>query len=267
VTGSISINLVSSRAVTTTVVIAALAGAIVWISIAAWWKLPCSTTHAFIGSLIGATWAGFGVQAIAADGVIKSLAALFLSPLLGILVGYLVVKFCYFVSASASPQINHWFKRGQIVISLLVAVSAGSNDGQKLMGIVALGVMAVDKSTFAIPYWAAAFSAVAMALGIMMGSKRVAKTLGGKLYKVEPIHGFGAQAASGMVLLSAAVLGGPVSGSQVIASAIVGAGSAERVRKVRWGLFRQILNAWLLTLPLAALAGAAIYLLCLRVSL
>jgi PiT family inorganic phosphate transporter len=260
VAGTISADLVTFNAVTTPVVIAALAGAVVWMAIAAWMRLPSSTTQAFIGSLIGAAWAGFGAGAIIAGGVLKSLFTLFLSPVLGIFVGYVIVKLCYRMSASASPRINGWFKGAQVVISLLVALSFGSNEGQKLMGMVTLGVMATNHTDFSIPYWAAGFAAMAMAAGTLMGSTRVMHTLGNRLYKVQPIHGFGAQTASGIVLLSASLLGSPVSGSQVIASAIVGAGSAERMRKVRWGIFRQIFSTWLLTLPVSALVGAAIYL-------
>ncbi len=261
VTGSISVNLVRWYAVTTPVMIASLVGAVGWIGLALVLKIPCSSTQAFIGSLVGAVWAGFGAQAIIADGILRSLAALFLSPVLGIITGYIIVKVSYWTSVAATPRINNWFKGAQVPVSLLVALSFGSNDGQKLMGILALGIAATSGSEFAIPYWAAAFSAVAMGLGTLVGSQRVSRKLGRQLCSVQPIHGFGAQTASGLVLLGASLLGSPVSGSQVIASAIVGAGSAERLRHVRWGEFRQMLQAWLLTLPLSALVGAVTYLL------
>lgn len=261
VVSTVSADLVLLSAVNTPVVIASLAGAIGWVALAAKLRIPCSTTHSFIGALIGAAWAGFGVQAIVADGLVKSLLALFLSPILGIFVGFFVVKLMYRITASASPRVNRVFKAGQIFWSLLVGLSFGSNDGQKIMGILALGVMATSKSDFAVPGWAAAFAALALAAGTLMGSRRVVQTLGGRLYKIQPIHGFGAQTASGIVLLGASILGSPVSGSQVIASAIVGAGSAERVRMVRWGVFRQILGTWVLTLPMAGLVGAGLYVL------
>lgn len=267
VASSISVDLVSAAAITTPVVIAALAGAVAWVSLSAWLNLPCSATHAFVASLLGATWAAFGTQAILTGGLIKLLIALMVSPILGIAAGFVIVKLCYRASASASPRINRWYKAGQVLITLMVAVAFGSNDGQKLMGIVALGVAASTRNALVIPYWAAAFSITAMAAGLIIGSRRIANTLGGKLYKIEPIHGFGAQMSSGMVILSASILGGPVSGSQVIAASIAGAGSAERVRKVRWGVFRQILNTWALTLPASALAGALFCLVCTSLSL
>jgi inorganic phosphate transporter, PiT family len=264
VASAISADLVTSTAVTMPVVIAALAGAVTWVSLAAWLRLPSSTTHAFIGSLLGATWAGFGLHAIVADGVIKLVIALFLSPFIGIAAGYLVVKFCYRASSSATPRINNWFKAGQVALYSLVAVSFGSVEGQKIIGIVALGLAAAQGTDFVIPYWAAGFAVVAMVTGTLVSGQRIARTLGGRLYKIRPIHGFGAQTASGLVLLSASLLGGPVSGSHVIASSIVGAGSAERMRMVRWGVFRQILSAWVLTIPASAMVGALIYLISVR---
>ncbi|MCC6613913.1 MAG: inorganic phosphate transporter [Anaerolineae bacterium] len=267
VAGTIGSGLINLSAVTTPVVLAALAGAVGWIGLAAALRLPCSTTQAFIGSLLGAAWAGFGVQAIVAPGVAKTLLALFLSPLLGIAVGYVIVKACRQLGTLVPPSVNGWFKAGQVVLSSLVAISFGSNDGQKLMGIVALGMMATTRSSFAIPYWAAWFAALALAAGTFLGSRRVVNTLGSRLYNVQPIHGFGAQTASCVVMLSSSLLGSPISGSQVIASAIVGAGSAERVHKVRWGIFRQIMNAWVLTLPVSALAGVILYEILSRIAL
>lgn len=267
VAGTISADLVYLPAITSPVVIAALGGAILWISLAAWLRLPCSTTHAFIASLVGAACAGFGVQAIIGGGLLRSLAALMFSPLLGIVMGYAVVKLCYRASVSATPRINYWFQYGQVAISLLVALSFGSNEGQKIMGMVALGFTASSHHLSAAPNWAAGFSALALAAGTLIGSSRVAHTLGRRLYTVRPIHGFGAQAASGIVLVSASLFGSPVSGSQVITSAIVGAGCAERWHQVRWGIFGNIFRAWVLTLPAAALAGAAMYVICVYIGL
>jgi len=267
VAGTIGADLISLSAVTTPVIIAALAGAVGWIGLAAALRIPCSTTQAFIGSLLGAAWAGFGAQAIIAPGVIKTMLALFISPILGIVAGYLIVKACRQFGTLVPPSVNNWFKGGQVVLSSLVAIAFGSNDGQKLMGIVALGMMATTRTEFVIPVWSGAFAALAMAAGTFVGSRRVVHTLGNRLYNVQPIHGFGAQTASCVVLLSSSLLGSPISGSQVIASAIVGAGSAERVHMVRWGIFRQILNAWVLTLPVSAVAGVILYEILSRISL
>ncbi|MBC6937986.1 MAG: anion permease [Chloroflexi bacterium] len=268
VAGTMSTDLVSLSAVTIPLVIATLGGAIGWTALAAWLRLPCSMTQALIGSLLGTTWIGFGTQAIIPNGAIKALLALLLSPVLGIAAGYIMVKLFRRMGASTSPRINRWFKTGQVIISLLVALAFGSNDGQKVIGIIALGVMATSSpSEFNIPSWAAVFAAAAMAAGTLAGSKRLVRTLGSRLYNVQPIHGFGAQTASSIVLLAASLTGSPVSGSQVIASAIVGAGSAERIHKVRWGIFQQICGAWALTLPLSALTGTLLYMVISRLML
>ncbi len=265
VASTIAADIIAIRAQTSTVLVAALLGAILWVSIALWLKIPSSTTQAFVGSLIGAVWIGFGEQAVLMPGLVKTLMAIFLSPILGIVAGFWLVKVCYRLSANASPRVNIWFKRGQIVVCAFMALAYGANDGQKIMGIVALGLVTTNLiPNFAIPLWVVVFSAMTMGLGALIGSWGLIQTVGGKFYQVRPVHGFGAQVASGTILLSASLLGGPVSTSQVITSAIVGAGSAQRIQQVRWQLVQRILVAWLLTLPVAALAGAAIYVVLVR---
>lgn len=267
VANTIGAELVNQEAATGLVVISALLGAISWSVFTFWLKIPSSISQALIGGLVGAVWVGFGFQDVMLGGFYKTLIALFLSPVLGLLIGYCVVRVCYVLSASATPHINQWFRRGQVLVSLLMAVAFGANDGQKIMGVITLGLFATGfTQTFNMPTWVVAFSAAAMGLGTLMGGWRLIHTLGGKFYKIRPIHGFGAQAASGAVILSAAILGGPVSGSQVVTSAIVGAGSADRIQKVRWGVVQQILIGWILTLPFSALTSAVIYLILERLS-
>lgn len=260
VAGTVGADMVAPEAQTSNVLVAALVGAIVWVLVAVWLKIPSSTTQAFVGSLVGAVMIGFGHHAVLLPGLTKTLLALFLSPLLGIIGGYWLVKLCYTLSQQATPRVNYTFKRGQIAVCALMAVAYGANDGQKIMGIIAFGLVATGLiHTFAVPAWAVAFSAFTMGLGTLLGSWRLINTLGNSLYRVRPVHGFGAQVASGTILLSASLLGGPVSSSQVIASAIVGAGSAQRLRQVRWQTVRRVLSGWLVTLPLSALAGALTY--------
>ena len=260
VAGTIGSDIVAAEAQTSNVLIAALLGAIVWIGLALWFKVPSSTTHAFVGSLIGVVLIGFGRNAVLMPGLTKTLIGIFLSPILGIVVGYFLVKLCYRLSSSASPHINVWFKRGQVLMCTLMALAYGANDGQKIMGILAFGLVASGLMTqFAIPPWVVILSAATMGFGAFIGSWRLIHTIGGDFYRIRPVHGFGAQFASDTILLTAVALGGPVSTSQVITSAIVGAGTAERVQQVRWGAVQHVLMAWLLTLPLSALAGAAIY--------
>jgi len=260
VAGAVGTDMVAVRAQTAHVLVAALAGAIAWVIVAVWLKIPSSTTQAFVGALVGAVWIGFGRDAVLVPGLTKTLLALFLSPVLGIIGGYWLVKACYVCSASASPQVNVWFKRGQVPLCALLALAYGANDGQKIVGILVFGLVATGLiQSFAVPEWVVALSALTMLLGTLLGSWRLIHTLGNKFYHIRPVHGFGAQVASGTILLSASLLGGPVSSSQVITSAIVGAGSAERMQLVRWQAVRRILSGWLLTLPISALAGAVIY--------
>jgi PiT family inorganic phosphate transporter len=259
VASTIGAELIAVDDSTAAVVAAGLMGAILWSAATFWLKIPSSISQALIGGLFGAVWVSS--QNLMVSGLQKTLVGLFLSPILGILFGFILVRFSYSLSASATPHINLWFKRGQILVSLLMAIAFGANDGQKIMGVVTLGLVATGfLSTFDVPLWVVGFAATAIGAGTLIGGWRLIHTLGGKFYKIRPIHGFGAQLASGMVLLSAAALGGPVSGSQVVASAIVGAGSADRIQKVRWSVVRSILTGWLLTLPVSALAGALVYL-------
>ena len=253
-------DLVSAQAMTIAVVMAALIGAIVW-NILTWaLSIPSSPSHALIGGILGAVLAGYGAEAIRPEGLSKVLLALFLSPLIGILAGYAMVRLLRFLASGATPRVNRWFRRGQIVTALIMAVSQGANDAQKTMGVITLGLIAGGVLPgFTVPVWVVALSAAGMALGTLTGGWRLIRTLGGRFYRLRPIHGLGAQMASAGVVLGAALLGGPVSATHVASSAIIGAGSAERARMVRWSVFRSILVAWIFTIPLSALVSALAY--------
>jgi PiT family inorganic phosphate transporter len=182
---------------------------------------------------------------------------LFISPVLGLLVGYVVMELVLFLVRGARPGINESFKRGQILTAIALALSYGTNDGQKTMGFIALGLVAARVfARFEIPLWLVVLSAAAIALGTWTGGWRLIRTLGGKFYKIRPIHGLTIQLSSALIILGAAILGGPVSTTQVVSSAILGVGSAERLSKVRWGMLRQILITWLTTIPASALLSA-----------
>jgi PiT family inorganic phosphate transporter len=242
------------------IVPAALLGAILWSSICLWLKIPSSITQALIGGMVGAAWVAFGTRVVEMPAIATTLIALLLSPILGLLFGFVVLRLSYWLCTFASPRANHWLNRGQVLASLLLAVSFGANDGQKMMGIVTLGLMASGfLNAFSIPVWVIVFSAGAIGLGSIVGGQRVLRTLSGKFYKIRPIHGFSAQLASSAVIFSAALLGGPVSASQVITSAIVGAGSGDRVRQVRWKIVQQIVWGWVFTVPFSVIVGALIY--------
>jgi len=212
--------------------------------------------------LIGAVSVEFGLDMSQMGGLLKVILALFLSPILGLIVGYLLMKSVLFLARGASPRINWLFKRAQVLTSLALALSHGTNDAQKTMGIIAMSLVTLGYlSEFSVPWWVIALSAGAMSLGTAFGGWRIIRTLGTKFYKIRPVHGFTAQAASALIILVAASLGGPVSTTQVVSSAILGVGSARHVSRVRWNVAGNILVAWVLTIPASALLAALFCLL------
>lgn len=252
-------NTVNVHAVTTAVLLSALLSAIIW-SVMTWvWRVPSSTSHALAGGLVGATVVEAGVDALQVRGAAVMFGALLLSPLLGLALGRLCMRVILFLVRGASPRINWLFKRGQFVTALSLALGHGSNDAQKAMGVITLALLADGAiSDFGVPLWAVIASAAAMALGTSLGSRRLMRTVGAGFYRIRPVHGFAAQLASALIVLGAAWLGGPVSTTQVVNSAVIGVGSTERPSQVRWRLAAQVARAWLLTIPGTALLAALI---------
>jgi PiT family inorganic phosphate transporter len=258
---TIGSEVVDPTAITTAVIIAALSSAILWNLFTWYFGLPSSTSHALIGGMVGAVAVAAGFGTIRLEGLQKVLIALFISPVLGLVCGYLVLKLIYFLARGASPGINTFFKRSQLGTSLALALSHGTNDAQKTMGVIAMAMVTTGYvSEFQVPWWVIAMSASAIALGTAAGGWRLIETLGGKFYKIRPVHAFGSQLTSAGIILGAALLGGPVSTTQVVSSSILGAGSADRVSKVRWIVARDIVVAWVLTIPVSALMAAGLYL-------
>jgi PiT family inorganic phosphate transporter len=259
---TIGSEVVDPAAITSAVIIAALVSAVLWNLFTWYFGWPSSTSHALIGGLVGAVAVSSGVETIHVDGLLKVLVALFLSPVLGLALGYLLLKLIYFLARGATPRVNSLFKRAQWGTSLALALSHGTNDAQKTMGIIAMAMVTTGYAEqFYVPWWVIALSATAIALGTASGGWRLIETLGGKFYKIRPVHAFGSQLTSAAVIMGAALLGGPVSTTQVVSSSIMGAGSADRVSKVRWTVARDIAVAWLLTIPVSALMAAGCYLL------
>jgi PiT family inorganic phosphate transporter len=253
-------DLIRPGTLTMQAIFAALLSAILWNVITWWAGIPSSSSHALIGGIIGAVGAEAGLLAINPRGLGKVLVALFVSPIIGLVAGYLFTKLVFWLARGTSPRINWFFKRSQILTSLALALSHGTNDAQKTMGIIALALVTAGYLPhFQVPVWVIALSAGAIAIGTAFGGWRLIRTLGGRFYRIRPVHGFSAQLTSASVILGASLLGGPVSTTQVVSSAIVGAGSAERLNKVRWGVAGNIATAWLLTIPCTALMAAALY--------
>jgi PiT family inorganic phosphate transporter len=259
-------QIVQSEVLTLEVIGAALIGAIVWNLITWYLGIPGSSSHALIGGLVGAVIVGGGTGAIKFEGLYIVLIALFVVPLVGFVVGFMVTRWIYFLVRGASPRINELFKRGQWVTALIMALGQGTNDAQKTMGIIALSLVIGDVlPTFQIPLWVVAVSAAAIAIGTSLGGWRLIRTLGSKFYKIRPLHSFSTQLSSAGVILAASLLGLPVSASQVVSSAIIGVGSAERASQVRWSVAEEIIMAWLITIPASGLLAAGVYWLVIHV--
>jgi PiT family inorganic phosphate transporter len=253
-------QVVKPYASTMPVVLAALLASIVWNLITWFLGIPSSSSHALVGGLMGATMVGYGVDAVQSHGLIKIIAALLLSPPIGLLSGFALMKLVLFLARGATPRVNWFFKRAQTFTALGLALSHGANDAQKTMGIITMGLVGAGVlQQFHVPIWVIAASAGAISLGTITGGWRIIRTLGGKFYKIRPVHGFTTQITSAAVILGAALLGGPVSTTQVVSSAILGVGSAERVNKVRWGVAGSIVTAWLLTIPASGILAALAY--------
>jgi len=247
-------------AITMEVIIAALIGAILWNLITWFFGIPSSSSHALIGGIVGAVTIGAGFGAIQLRGLEKVLVALFASPIIGFLIGFAITKVIFFLARGATPRVNKFFKNSQILTATVLAFSHGTNDAQKTMGVITLGLIINGYiSKFEVPVWVIAISAGAIALGTALGGWRLIKTLGGKFYKIRPVHSFAAQISSAFVILGASLIGGPVSTTQVVSSAIIGVGSSERLSKVRWSVAGDIITAWFITIPATALVAAGIY--------
>ncbi len=253
-------EVVLPEAITVEVIIAALVGAILWNLLTWFLGIPSSSSHALVGGMIGAVGVGAGLDAIQLNGMGKILIALFASPIIGYILGYLFTKLIFFLSRNATPRINWFFKRSQIITAVALAFSHGANDAQKTMGIITMSLVTTGYlAEFIVPTWVIAASAAAIALGTAMGGWRLIRTIGGKFFKIRPIHGFSAQVTSAAVILGASLVGGPVSTTQVVSSTILGVGSAERVSMVRWGVAGEIALAWVFTIPATALVAAIVY--------
>ncbi|MBI5650350.1 MAG: inorganic phosphate transporter [Chloroflexi bacterium] len=239
------------------VTMSALIASIIWNLVTWWLGLPSSSSHALIGGLIGAAVVESGWAVVKIAGVTKVIIALAISPPIGFAAGFVAMKLILFLARGASPGINKFFKQSQVVTAVALALSHGTNDAQKTMGVITLGLVSAGVLTeFEVPLWVIVISAGAIALGTWTGGWRLIRTIGSKFFKVRPVHGFGTQITSASVILVAAILGGPVSTTQVVSSAIMGIGSAERLSKVRWGTAEHIIVAWLTTIPVSAILAA-----------
>ncbi len=253
-------DVVAPENVTIAVVLAALLSASIW-NLGTWFfGIPSSSSHALIGGIIGAVLVGSGYEAIRLQGLWVVGSALFLSPLVGFLTGLLIMRITLHFAKGATPKANNFFKVIQIPTAVSLALSHGTNDAQKTMGIITMGLVVLGfQSEFSVPWWVILASATAIGLGTVSGGWRIIHTLGNKFYRIRPIHSFSSQLASAVVIMVASLVGGPVSTTHVVSSSILGVGAAQRRSQVRWNVMVDILFAWLLTVPATVGLAALIY--------
>ena len=252
------------------VVFAALKGAIVWNLLTWWWGLPSSSSHALAGGMIGATVPSLGFGGLHASGILKIVAFIVLSPVIGMVLGSgMMILVAWLARKSTPAKVDGLFRRLQLVSAAIFSYSHGTNDAQKVMGIITVilyGTVWADRAAaahmadkFPVPFWVVLLCHAAIGLGTMFGGWRIVKTMGHSLTKLQPIGGFSAETGGGVTILALAHFGIPVSTTHTITGAIVGVGATRGTRAVRWGVAGRIIWAWILTIPAAALVAGVIF--------
>lgn len=243
------------------IIVAALVGAIFWNLLTWWYGIPSSSSHALIGGIIGAVLISVGPEALQVGGIGKIFISLVASPILALVLGYIVMKILLILFGRFSPIIlNDRFRNMQLVSAALMSFSHGSNDAQKAMGIITLTLVASGHlQTLDVPIWVKIACATAMALGTAAGGWKIIATVGSKIFKLESINGFAADLNSAITIFTATLLHLPVSTTHVVSGSIMGVGTAMRVRAVNWSTARSMVFAWFITIPLSAGVSALAY--------
>ncbi len=242
---------------------AALIAAIVWNLITWWWGLPSSSSHTLVGGLVGAALTSSGSDSVIAGGVIKIAAFIIISPLLGMLIGFIISTIVQFMARKSTPfGIDKHFRRLQLLSASAFSLGHGGNDAQKSMGIIwmAMVISGLLTKDSPIPGWVVYSCQAAIALGTLFGGWRIVKTMGQKITKLRPFEGFCAETAGALTLFGATHFGIPVSTTHTITGAIMGVGARKGLSAVKWGVTKRIFWAWILTIPVSAIIGAVMYL-------
>jgi len=262
VAGTIGKGIVDIAQVDSYVIFGTLMGACSWNLITWYFGIPSSSSHALVGGLIGSALVKTGPSALVMKGIIKTLAFIVVSPVVGMLLGLTLGVIVYNLFARSTPaKVDHLFRKGQLLSAAAYSLGHGGNDAQKTMGIISgllfsAGYLGKD---FHVPLWVVLTCHAAIALGTMSGGWRIVKTMGNKLSKLRPVDGFCAELGASIVLFGASALGVPISTTHTITGAIVGVGSLKGVRAVKWGVAGNIVWAWIITIPAAAIISAACY--------
>ncbi len=251
----------SAQMVNQHIIIAAIIGAIFW-NLLTWWKgIPSSSSHALVGGVVGAVLVSTGYEALKIEGILKIVAALICSPVIAMITGFAVMTVLLWIFGRKAPsRINPKFKKAQILTAAMMAFSHGSNDAQKAMGIITLTLVSTGYLTsLDVPVWVKLSAATAMGLGTAAGGWRIIRTMGSKIFKLEPISGFASDLNSSLIIFGATLLHLPVSTTHVVSGSIMGVGTSKRISAVHWGVAQQMLMAWILTIPCTALVSALAY--------
>jgi inorganic phosphate transporter, PiT family len=264
VAATVAKGIVNSDSITPNIVFAGLIGAIMW-NLATWYfGLPSSSSHALIGGVVGAAFAAEGASAVEGNGLLgKVVVPALLAPVIAFTVAGISILVVYRIVGRLRPgPVTSGFKLGQLMSGGLLALAHGTNDAQKTMGVITLALIAhgdISKNHFHVPSWVVVAAATTIALGTYTGGWRIIRTMGSRIIKMDAAQGFAAQGAGAAVILASSHFGYPLSTTHVINGGIMGAGAAKRLSAVRWGVAGNIAIAWVLTLPAAALGGAAIW--------
>jgi len=258
---TVGAGMIDVKVVTFAVIFGGLVGAIVWDLITLYFGLPTSSSHALIGGYAGAAVAKAGWSAVVPTGWTKTILFIFLSPLIGLLLGFSIMTLIFWIFRWVPPsRVDRWFRRLQLLSAAFFSLNHGANDAQKTMGIIAGILFAAGYiQKFDIPFWVVLAAHTSIGLGTLAGGWRIIHTMGSKITKLQPVGGFAAETGAALSILIATQAGVPVSTTHTITGAIVGVGATRRLSAVRWGIAGRIVWAWILTIPMAALMGGLMY--------
>jgi len=262
VANTIGKGVVDPKIVTPWMLLAVLVSAILWVYLCTHFGLPISVSHALVGGIIGAALAKEGQEVLIWSGITKILIFIFAAPLIGLVLGFLMMTMVCWIFCRRSPaSVDHWFRRLQLFSAALYSLGHGSNDAQKTMGIITVLLFSSGYlgDTFYVPFWVVISCHIAIALGTLAGGWKVIDTMGMKITKLQPVHGFCAETAAASSILISTLGGIPVSTTHTITGAIIGVGATTRLSAVRWGVAYNIFWAWVLTIPITALLAAVFW--------
>jgi PiT family inorganic phosphate transporter len=255
-------GIIETSVITPVMIFSTLLGAIVWSFLCTRLGIPISVSHALVGGLVGTALAKSGIQSLLMPGLLKIFLFIVIAPLLGMFLGFVIMLCVYWICRKQSPRtVDKWFRRLQLVSAALYSLGHGTNDAQKTMGIIAVLLFTTGHlgETFYVPLWVIMSCYLAIAMGTLTGGWRVIETLGMKMTKLRPVHGFSAETAAASSILFSSVLGIPVSTTHTITGSIIGVGATTKFSAIRWGLAYKIIWAWILTIPGSGLVSAMIW--------